>query len=186
MLLEIRIPNCSTDLLADGIREARLQTLTKLVTLCQSVVDHWGPTGLSLHDVSACTDDFALKHAKGCNDLVTNSLMTQFKADEMGWDMWPGDPKKIASRWPKGVGKLAWLMRSMTCHTYPSRYYHKECGFAAALHDGVDRILTEMPSGMNESHRRHMATQRSKLSQSHNLLGQLGRPRQPPPPEEKR
>lgn len=73
----------------------------------------------------------------------------------------------------------------MACNTYPHGL-HKHCGFVAALNDGVKKILADMPSGMGDSHRRHMATQRSKLDQSHNLLGKLGRPSQPPSFKEKR
>lgn len=165
------------------MHEARLQAITSLVKLCHLLVHRWGPNGVALHNVSAQAE-WGAELAKKCNVLMSDSLMEQLKGENMGFNMWPRPPSEFASKWPKSVNHLAQAMRGWRCNTYPSQYNHRDCGFVKELNDGIDDILANIPSGMDDSHRNHLATQRSKLSQSHAMVGLLGRPRQPPPPKE--
>ncbi len=174
------LPGNSTNKLAESIFEARLQTLTKLIELSYSLANRRGPNKQSLHCVSNDADS-----SEACDDLSVGSMTRQLEAIESPVALWPGVPGDIASRYNQTVETLSRHLQNMVCNIYP-RGHHKHCGFVAALDDGVKKILADIPSGMDDSHRRHMATQRSKLSQSHSLLGQLGRPRQPPPLKEKR
>lgn len=105
-------------------------------------------------------------------------MITQLTSIEHPVPLWPGVPNEIASQYGKYVATLTGRMEEMVCNRYPT-HFHRDCGFVETLEIGIQKILAEMPSGMLESHRQHMATQRIKLGQSHALLGQLGRPRQP-------
>lgn len=67
----------------------------------------------------------------------------------------------------------------MKCPRYPENAYltpgnnHSKCGFAENRDEMIECDLSEMSSGMQEAHRKHMATQRLKLAQSDTLMQQL-------------
>ena len=159
--------------------EARLQTITQLIELTHSLMNRKKPFGKSLH----CKECGASQDSEACDDLSTGSLVRQLRAASLPMALWPGSPVEIASRYPGPVEELIRYLQNMSCKTYHDGW-HETCGFVTKLNEGVERILADMPSGMNESHRRHMATQRSKMEQSNSLLDQLGPPRLPQFPSE--
>lgn len=165
--------------MAEDIFQARLETLTKLIEFSHSMVaNRQGPDKRSLHCVGHDADD-----REACEDLSVGSLARQLQGIESPIALWPGVPSDVASRYNETVNHLATHLQKIACKPYPGGN-HEWCGFVTALDRGVEKILADMPSGMGDSHRRHMETQRSKLDQSHSLLGKLGRPRQPHPVEE--
>lgn len=154
--------------------EVRLQTITELIKLAHSLVDQKEPHRVSLH----CLENDVSKGSKACDDLSIGSLVRQLRATSLPMELWPGCPIEIASRYPGSARKLGGILHNMKCNQLPSNGIgrHEKCGFVSKMQVGVAHIEEDMPSGMNDSHRRHMATQGSKLDQSHSLLSQLGRP----------
>ena len=161
------------------IPHARLQTITKLIELTHTFLDR-----KELRcEAHRCVKQYMPNESEGCDDLTTGSLIRQLRETSLPTPLWPGRPAKIASLYSGSAQSLACILEDMKCKIYPTGR-HESCGFETELKIGVEEILAEMPSGMNDSHRRHMATQRSKLEQSHSFLGLLGRDHQPPSPEE--
>ena len=157
--------------------KARLQTITALIKLAHSLVDQKEPHRVSLH----CLENDISKGSKACDDLSISSLVRQLRATSLPMELWPGSPDEIASLYPGSAQKLSGILQNMKCNQLPSDSIgrHEKCGFVSKMKAGVAHIEEEMPSGMNDSHQRHMATQRSKLDQSHSLLSQIGRPAAP-------
>ena len=141
------------------MQDARLQTITQILELTHSLVDRK-------------ESDKEWQKCKACDDTSVGSLLAKLRTT-YPMALWPKCPVDIASRYPGPVHELIWKLQSMKCDNY-ARPWYETCGFVTRLKVGIERILEEdMPSGMNESHRRHMATQRLKLDQSYSLLGQL-------------
>ena len=159
--------------------EARIQTITKLIELAHTLVDRKEPSREWLH----CKELFLSQDNEACDDLSIGLLVRQLRAASLPMALWPGTPVEIASLYPGPVKELISYLQNMNCKTYPGAW-HDTCGFVKKLNEGVEKILADMPSGMDESHRRHMARQRSKMEQSNSLLDQLGPPRLPPSPSE--
>lgn len=152
--------------------EVRLQTITQLIKLAHLLVDQKEPHRVSLH----CLENDVSKGSKACDDLSVGSLVRQLRAISLPMELWPGCPVEIASRYPGSAQKLGGILLDMKCNQLPSNGIgrHEKCGFVSTMKVGVELIEEDMPSGMNDSHRRHMATQRSKLDPSLYLLGLLG------------
>jgi len=135
-------------------------------------VNQWGPAKKR----SPCTylSGFGDQRDKdACDALVLGSLINQL----LPLQIWPGNPNEVASRINYlSIAHLSMrLDHLMKCHTYPSGR-HTNCGFVTKLTEGTRRIVANMPSGIQDSHRTHMATQRQKLSQSNTLFEQLRQP----------
>jgi len=141
--------------------------------VCHSIVDQWGHK----KERSPCTlrssylsEDSPDKDA--CDALVLGSFIPQLQALRI----WPADPSEVASGMSSSsVASLSAVLQTMTCHTYPGGR-HTDCGFVTKLREGAKKIVANMPTGIQESHRTHMATQRQKLSQSNTLFKQLQQP----------
>ena len=131
--------------------------------------------GKPLHCIARGLVGDIAKDREACDDLSTISLVGQLGGTSFHEPLWPSRPDEIASRYPGPVDELMRNLRKMRYTIHPDGR-HPICGFETDLRLGVGKIQDEMPSGMNDSHRRHMAAQRSKLDQSWSLLGQLGSP----------
>ena len=177
----LRLSTCLTDYPTECMLEVRLQIITKLIELAHSLVERKEPYG----DLLYCKEPSNAENSIACDDLSVGALVRQLGADSYPTKLWPGSPVEIASLYSSTILKLACYIKRMKCNTYPGGG-HETCGFVTQLKRGVCKIVAGMPSGMNDSHRRHMATQRSKLDQSYSLLDQLDIPRLPPLSPEKK
>lgn len=94
-----------------------------------------------------------------CDALVLGSFIPQLQSLRI----WPADPSEVASGMSSSsVASLSAVLQTMTCHTYPGGR-HTDCGFVTKLREGAKKIVANMPTGIQESHRTHMATQRQKI-----------------------
>lgn len=134
-----------------------------MIHKCRSLMDRYTPW----KSLPRC-----VLNVKECDILVFGSLASKL----VPLNVWPGCPDEIASRSTRSVAELAMEIQYFKYHTYPSsrenpRTSHHACGFTKAFAQEVQQLSSTMASGMQESHRTHMATQRTKLSQSNRLLG---------------
>lgn len=106
-----------------------------------------------------------------CDAIVLGSLIQKLTRRKL-WPM--EDPANINT----SIESLSQSLLSMDILYYPetdkmysgygpSRKTHKDCNITQTMRDEINKVLKEIPSVLQPSHKRHMKAQRDKLLSSH-------------------